>query len=185
MTVSAPSRRRFLKTAAAAGAVSVAAPYVKSARSAGSLSVGLWDHWVPGANDVMREVCEEWGAANGVEIGIDFITSIGNKLLLTAQAESRARTGHDIYCVPGWFPSIFRDTLEPVDDVVREIEARTANLCPAWTISGASTDGGWRARRRTDRRTTHRSRGWTTSRTMPGWTFRRCSRRMTTATRRW
>ena len=142
MTVSAPSRRRFLKTAAAAGAVSVAAPYVKSARSAGSLSVGLWDHWVPGANDVMREVCEEWGAANGVEIGIDFITSIGNKLLLTAQAESRARTGHDIYCVPGWFPSIFRDTLEPVDDVVREIEARHGKLVPGVDYLGR-IDGRW------------------------------------------
>ena len=130
MTVSATSRRSFLKTAAAAGAVAVAAPYVKSARSAGSLAIGLWDHWVPGANDVMRRICGEWGAANGVEVEIDFITSIGNKLLLTAQAESRARTGHDVYCVPGWFPSIFRDSLEPVDDVVREIEARHGKLVP-------------------------------------------------------
>ena len=142
MTVSATSRRSFLKTAAAAGAVAVAAPYVKSARSAGSLAIGLWDHWVPGANDVMRGVCEEWGAANGVEVEIDFITSIGNKLLLTAQAESRARTGHDIYCVPGWLPSIFRDTLEPVDDVVREIEARHGKLVPGVDYL-ARIDGTW------------------------------------------
>ena len=142
MTVAGPSRRGFLKTAAAAGAVSVAAPWVKSARSAGSLAIGLWDHWVPGANDVMRRVCQEWGAANGVEVEIDFITSIGNKLLLTAQAESRARTGHDVYCVPGWFPSIFRDSLEPVDDVVREIEARHGKLVPGVDYL-ARIDGRW------------------------------------------
>ena len=143
MIAAAPSRRRFLKTAAAAaGAAAVAAPWVKSARSAGELSIGLWDHWVPGANDVMRQVCEEWGAANGVEVRIDFITSIGNKLLLTAQAESRARTGHDIYCVPGWLPSIFRDTLEPMDDVVREIEARHGKLVPGVDYL-ARIDGRW------------------------------------------
>ena len=90
----------------------------------------------------MRQICGEWGAANGVEVEIDFITSIGNKLLLTAQAESRARTGHDVYCVPGWFPSIFRDSLEPVDDVVREIEARHGKLVPGVDYL-ARIDGRW------------------------------------------
>ncbi len=141
MTAIGPSRRRFLETAAA-GAVGLAAPWVKSAHSAGSLSIGLWDHWVPGANDVMRDVCTEWGEANGVDVTVDFITSIGNKLLLTAQAESRARTGHDVYCVPGWFPSIFRDSLEPVDDVVREIEARYGALVPSVNYL-AQIDGTW------------------------------------------
>ena len=144
VTRAGPSRRRFVATAAAAGAAAVAAPYVKSARSAGALSIGLWDHWVPGANDVMRDVCTEWGAANGVDVTVDFITSIGNKLMLTAQAESRARTGHDVYCVPGWMPSIFRDTLEPVDDVVREIESRHGAMAPSVPYL-ARIDGRWLA----------------------------------------
>lgn len=143
-TVRQPSRRRFVKTAAAAGAAALAAPYVKSAHSAGSLSIGLWDHWVPGANDAMRQVVEEWGGANGVEVRVDFITSIGNKLLLTAQAESRARTGHDVYCVPGWFPSIFRATLEPLDDVVGEIQARHGPLVSSVEYL-ARIDGAWLA----------------------------------------
>ena len=142
MTVVKPSRRRFLKTAGAAGAAAVAAPWVKSARSAGSLAIGLWDHWVPGANDVMRKICEEWGAANGVEVQVDFITSIGNKLLLTAQAESRARTGHDVYCVPGWLPSIFSDSLEPMDDVVSEIRSRHGELVEGVDYL-ARIDGRW------------------------------------------
>ena len=142
MTDTKLSRRRFIGTAAAAGTAAFAAPYVKSARSAGALSIGLWDHWVPGANDVMREICTDWGEANGVDVSIDFITSIGNKLLLTAQAESRARTGHDIYCMPGWLPSIFRASLEPVDDVVREIEARHGKLVSSVNYL-ARMDGTW------------------------------------------
>ncbi len=123
------TRRRFIKTAAAGGAIA-AAPYVKSARSAGTLSLGLWDHWVPGANDVMKEVCLAWGDANNVEVTVDFITSIGNKLLLTAQAESRAKSGHDVYSVPLWMCSIFRDSLAPVDDVVGEIVAQHGEIAP-------------------------------------------------------
>ena len=40
--------------------------------------------------EAMEKILPDWGAANKVEIDLDFITSIGNKLLLTAQAESRA-----------------------------------------------------------------------------------------------
>ena len=84
------SRRKFLQGMGALGVVVATAPYVKTSHSAGKLAIGTWDHWVPGANDVLREVCEEWAGSNGVDLTIDFITSIGNKLLLTAQAESRA-----------------------------------------------------------------------------------------------
>ena len=138
------SRRKFLKTAGALGAVAVAAPYVKTSHSAGKLSLGIWDHWVPGANDVLREVCGEWAAANGVDLTIDFITSIGNKLLLTAQAESRAKTGHDVYCVPQWMPSMFRHRLEPLDDVVNDIVSTHGPLDPAAEFF-ARLEGVWRA----------------------------------------
>lgn len=144
MTSSVLSRRRFLKAGAATAAAIGAAPYVKSAHSAGSLSLGLWDHWVPGVNAVMEEICVSWGEANNVAVTVNFITSIGNKLLLTAQAESRAKTGHDIYCVPLWMASIFRESLEPVDDVVAEIVAREGALVPM-AEHLAKLDGVWRA----------------------------------------
>jgi hypothetical protein len=137
------SRRRFLG-GTVAGAAAVAAPYVKTSHSAGRLSVGLWDHWVPGANEAMEKICLDWGAANNVEITLDFITSIGNKLLLTAQAESRAETGHDVYSVPLWMPSIFRDSLEPVDDLVAEIVSRHGPLVGVADYM-AKFDGSWRA----------------------------------------
>ena len=125
------SRRTFLKTAASAGAFSLAAPYVKTSHSAGSLSLGIWDHWVPGVNKVLENICKEWGDANGVEVNIDFITSIGNKLLLTAQAETRAKTGHDVYSLPTYYTSMFRRSLVPVDEVVTDIIAAHGPLAPS------------------------------------------------------
>ena len=95
------SRRRFNQTAAGAAAL-MGFPYIKSASSAGKLSIGTIDHWIPGNNAVLREICEQWGADNGVEVTVDFITVIGGKLVLTAQAESRAQIGHDILLMGNW-----------------------------------------------------------------------------------
>ena len=69
----------------AASAALIAAPYVSSAYGAGSLSVGLWDHWVPGANDVALKVIQDWGAKEKVEVKVDFITSQGNNILLRGE----------------------------------------------------------------------------------------------------
>src|SRR5438034_6552606 len=77
MRKTSPTRRTVLTTAAAAGATALAAPFVHGAYAAGSLSLGFWDHWVPGANDTLTKLCNEWGAKEKVEIKIDYITSQG------------------------------------------------------------------------------------------------------------
>ena len=116
------SRRTLLKTTVASGAALFTGfPYIKSASSAGKLTVGTVDHWVPGNNDILREICKQWGDDNGVEVTVDFITVIGNKLLLTAQAEARAKIGHDVYAMTGWMSPMFRHRLEPLNDVVADI----------------------------------------------------------------
>src|SRR5213596_1809436 len=89
-------RRRFIATTAAATATVVAAPYIRTSYAAGKLSVGFWDHWVPGANDVLTKLCKEWAEKEKVDISIDYITSQGNKLNLTYAAEAMARSGHDM-----------------------------------------------------------------------------------------
>src|SRR5438552_50845 len=84
------SRRKFLgQTALATGAL-IAAPYVRGAYAAGKLSVGFWDHWVPGANDSLTKLCNEWAAKEKVDISIDYITSQGDKNILTIAAEQQA-----------------------------------------------------------------------------------------------
>ena len=137
------SRRRFLQTTAL-GAAAVAAPYVKTAHSAGKLSLGLWDHWVPGANEVMRQIITDWGQKNNVDTQVDFITSIGNKNLLTAQAESRAKTGHDILSHPTWQVAVHQDSLEPVDEIIAQITEKYGDFVPAAAYLG-QLDGTWRA----------------------------------------
>jgi len=47
------SRRNVLKSAALGSAAALAAPYVRGAYAAGTLSLGVWDHWVPGANKTL------------------------------------------------------------------------------------------------------------------------------------
>ncbi len=135
------TRRAFLGAGTAAFA---SAPYIKAGRSAGTLSLGLWDHWVPGVNQAIESLCLKWGAANNVEVTVDFITNIGNKLLLTAQAESRAQTGHDLLYLPNWGPTMFRRSLEPLDDVIEEIVAVYGPIDSTATHL-ARLDGAWRA----------------------------------------
>src|SRR5689334_23597314 len=101
MTSSKFDRRRFLASSVAAAVV--AAPYVRSSYAAGRLSVGFWDHWVPGANDVLTKLCNEWAAKEKVDLKIDYITSQGNKLLMTGAAEAQAKAGHDIMTLPTWY----------------------------------------------------------------------------------
>lgn len=117
-------RRRFLRASAAAAGSAVVAPYVRTARAAGSLTVGFWDHWVPGANAVLTKLCNEWAAREKVDLKIDYITSQGNKILLTIAAEQQARSGHDILALPTWYAAAQAKYLEPVDDIVDPLIAK-------------------------------------------------------------
>ncbi len=109
------TRRRLVQTAATAA---LAAPFVRGAHAAGKLAVGFWDHWVPGANDTLTKLCQEWAAKEKVEIAIDYITSQGEKLNLTQAAEAQARSGHDILTFLTWAAPSQADNLEPVDDLM-------------------------------------------------------------------
>jgi ABC-type glycerol-3-phosphate transport system substrate-binding protein len=112
------SRRRFLATTAAASAVTLAPPFIRTSNAAGKLKVAFWDHWVPGANDTMKAICHEWGAKHKVDISIDFITSQGSKLELTIAAEKLSKSGHDLVQPSAWSPAAYADDFEPVDDIM-------------------------------------------------------------------
>ncbi len=118
MASSKIARRRVVTGTAALSAALVAAPFVRGAYAAGKLSLGLWDHWVPGANKTSTALIEEWAAKEKVDVTIDYITSQGNKLLLTGAAESQAKSGHDILALSTWLPSRYADQLVPMNDVM-------------------------------------------------------------------
>ena len=123
------TRRRFLTTTAASTAI-IAIPHVRGAYAAGKLSMGFWDHWVPGANKASTELVNEWAAKEKVEVSIDYITSQGNKNLLTIAAEAQARSGHDIFQFPTWQPADHANRLEPVDDIMAELIKQNGAVNP-------------------------------------------------------
>ena len=121
MTRKAITRRRFVANAAAASGTMVAAPFVRTAGAAGKLTIGFWDHWVPGANDATTALVNAWAEREKVEVQIDFITSQGNKILLTIAAEEQAKAGHDILAMSTWQPAERARNLEPVDDIMADL----------------------------------------------------------------
>jgi hypothetical protein len=138
------SRRRFLQATSLAGAATLAAPYVKRAYGAGELKLGMWDHWVPGANDKFTELAQAWADQNGVTMTIDYITSTGDKNLVTIAAEARAQSGHDILSFPTFQVAVHANALEPVDDVMEELIGQYGEPSQ---LGGylAKIDGTWRA----------------------------------------
>jgi ABC-type glycerol-3-phosphate transport system substrate-binding protein len=116
------TRREFVASTAVASAALVSAPYVRSAHAAGKLTIGFWDHWVPGANKTSTDLVSEWAQKEKLEVSIDYITSQGNKLLLTQTAEAEAKSGHDILASGGpWQPHAFAELLEPMNDIMEPI----------------------------------------------------------------
>ena len=116
------TRRAVLKAAAltppAIAASSLATPFVSGAYAAGSLSMGTWDHWVPGASQNLQKICQEWAAKEKVDLKVDLITSNGDKDLLTLMAEGQAKSGHDIMGLRTWYVASQEQNFVPVDDIV-------------------------------------------------------------------
>lgn len=137
------ARRSLLRVASALGGGLLAAPFVRGAHAAGKLTVAFWDHWVPGANEVLRRIVEDWAAEKRVEVGIDFVTSIGSKNVLTAQAEARARVGHDVMVHPTWQISVHRRQLETLDDIARDLEGTYGKFDETASFL-ARIDGNWK-----------------------------------------
>jgi len=118
------TRRQFIARTAATAAALTVAPYMKTSHSAGKLAVGLADHWVPGANEVMSGLVKEWATKNGVEVALDIITTEGFKDILTGEAEAAAKEGHDLLSHPLAQVAVHKDSLDPVDDIVNEQSKR-------------------------------------------------------------
>ena len=136
MTRKTFTRRRFIATSTAASVSLIAAPFVRTAHAAGKLSIGFWDHWVPGANNASRALVEEWAAKEKVDVQIDYITSQGEKLRLTIAAESQARSGHDILTMGSWWPHAYAKSLEPVDDIMAELIKQNGAVDESVTFLG-------------------------------------------------
>src|SRR6201987_4637771 len=136
------SRRQFVAATALSSAALISAPYLRTAHAAGKLTMGFWDHWVPGANKASTELVNEWAEKEKVEVQIDYITSQGNKLLLTATAEAQAKSGHDILAQQAWLPHANADLLEPMNDILGPIIKENGEVNGTVKYLGQA-DGKW------------------------------------------
>ena len=134
------SRRRALQ----AGAATTALPlvHIRTAGAAGKLTMGIWDHWVKEANPVLQGLVDGWAEKNKVEVKIDFITSVGNKILITQAAEAQAKAGHDIMAFDQWNTQQYADKLTPVDDVMGPLIKQYGPVAKAVEYLG-KVDGKW------------------------------------------
>src|SRR5690348_9659517 len=139
MGASRLTRRTLLQSAAT---TVITAPFVRGGFAAGKVSVGFWDHWVPGANNTLTRLCQEWANKEKVEIAIDYITSQGDKLNLTQAAEAQARSGHDILTFMAWSAAAQTGNLEPVDDIMGPLIAQNGKISEGIEYV-AKQDGHW------------------------------------------
>jgi ABC-type glycerol-3-phosphate transport system substrate-binding protein len=136
------TRRGALKLGAAAAALPLV--HIRTAAAAGKVSIGFWDHWVPAGNDVMRKQVAAFAEKNKVEVQADFITSVGNKNLLTLAAEDQGKTGHDVQAFPSWEVLNHQSSLEPVDDVMGRLTKKYGEVNPVCEYL-AKIKGNWLA----------------------------------------
>jgi ABC-type glycerol-3-phosphate transport system substrate-binding protein len=136
------SRRQFVTATALTSAALISGPYIRSARAAGTLTMGFWDHWVPNANQASTDLVNEWAAKEKVEVSIDYITSQGNKNLVTIAAESAAKSGHDIMAMPTWWSHAQSDLLEPVNDIMDPLIKQNGEVNDTVKYLG-QLDGKW------------------------------------------
>ena len=136
------SRRQFVAATALSSAALITAPYIRGAHAAGKLTIGFWDHWVPGANKASTDLVNEWAEKAKVEVTVDYIPSQGNKLLLTIQAEAQAKSGHDIIALSTWFPHAHAENLEPVNDIVEPLLKQNGDVNGTVKYLGVA-DGKW------------------------------------------
>lgn len=141
------TRRQFIKTVAAGGAAiagATAAPSLvrKAYAQKPKLSLGMWNHWVPGATDVQKAVIMEWAEKNKVDVTVDFIGPSATEMLTIASAEYRAGAGHDIMVLTTFDGLFFKDKLEPLDDVADYIQKEYGKFDEVSTYL-SHVDGKW------------------------------------------
>lgn len=142
------SRRMTRRSALKLGAAATALPlvHIRTAGAAGSLSIGFWDHWVPRGDEILRKQIQTWADKNKVEVNVDFVTSNGMKLTLTAAAEAQSGQGHDAlqFGQNQYDVFTYADKLEPVDDAIKAITDQWGPFIANFEYLG-KVDGHWRA----------------------------------------
>lgn len=119
------TRRRALKSATlAAASAALPLPFARGAFAAGKLAIAAWDHPVPGANAALRKLASAWATKEKVDLTLDFVSTVGDRLNLVAAAESEAKDGHDAIAQFGWDAAARGEEWLPADDLMTTLTGR-------------------------------------------------------------
>ena len=90
----------------------------------------------------MLKQVNAWAEINKVDVQVDFLTTMGSKLQLTAAAEGLAKSGHDMLAFLQWDIQAFADQLMPIDDAMKVLIDKSGPFNDACRYLGQK-DGKW------------------------------------------
>ncbi|HEY3202520.1 MAG TPA: extracellular solute-binding protein, partial [Thermoanaerobaculia bacterium] len=129
------SRRRFVKTAAAALAAAGAYPALSCARTSNrapaarkTLKILQWSHFVPRYDRWFDGVyAKEWGAKHGTDVIVDHMSAA--EVNARGAAEAAARQGHDLFLFVSP-PAAYEGRVIDHTEIVQEVERRHGRMVP-------------------------------------------------------
>src|SRR5438093_11182971 len=137
------TRRDFMRVAGAAGLA--AATDLRGrprAEAAASLKLLAHSSYNEDSDKAIDKLGKEFAAKNGAEFSGDFIDQPEVAAKLTA--EEQAQAGHDTVDLQDNLPTVHKDYLVPLDDVVGDIAKQFGNFYQVARDSGY-VDGHWLA----------------------------------------
>jgi len=107
-----------------------------------ALSLLVNSQFVPATEEYLKKVVDEWSAANGVKVTLDFIidTDLESKL----SAEISVGSGHDIVAIRDYASYIFENGLADVGKYIDEVIAQDGELGQLG-VKSSSVNGTWRS----------------------------------------
>jgi multiple sugar transport system substrate-binding protein len=135
------SRREFVRIAGAAGAAAAAGGLdPRPASAAGTIKLLAHSSYNEDSDKAIDKLGKEFAGKNGAEFSGDFIDQPEIAAKLTA--EEQAQAGHDIVDLQDNLPTIHKNFLVPLDDVVADIVKRHGEFYQIAKDSGY-VDGHW------------------------------------------
>ena len=90
------------------------------------LSVLSYSQFVPAGEDYLKKVVDEWGAANGVKVKIDFVAA--NDMPSKITSEISVGSGHDITAIESYLSYIYEKGLADVGKYMDEVIAQSGEV---------------------------------------------------------
>lgn len=137
------TRRQFLSTIGGTGLLAVLAlrqaPVFAQRRE---VSMITWNHFVPASDERLKAIAADFSKRHNVNLRVDTMAHL--QLPQKWAAEVQTKAGHDLVFTYSEAPYLYEQYLEPMDDVVAEVEKKYGGFYP-FAKEASFVNGTWRA----------------------------------------